>query len=162
MATPLQYSCLENPRNGGAWWAAIYGVAQSWARLKQLSSSSSQYSSLEKSMDRGAWWSIVHRVAKSQSWLKWLSSHKILFCSAAQSCATLCNQMDYKTPTFPVHHHLPELAQTQVHWVNDAIQPSHPPLSLSPLASIFPSINAFQMKSTLRIRRLNIKVSASA
>ena len=32
--TPLQYSCLENPRDGGAWWAAIYGVAQSQTRLK--------------------------------------------------------------------------------------------------------------------------------
>ena len=31
---PLQYSCLENPRDGGAWWAAVYGVAQSWTRLK--------------------------------------------------------------------------------------------------------------------------------
>ena len=39
--TPLQYSCLENPRDGGAWWAAIYGVAQSWTQLKRLSSSSS-------------------------------------------------------------------------------------------------------------------------
>ena len=38
---PLQYSCLENPRDGGARWAAIYGVTQSWTRLKQLSSSSS-------------------------------------------------------------------------------------------------------------------------
>ena len=37
---PLQYSCLENPRDGGAWWAAIYGVAQSQTRLKQFSSSS--------------------------------------------------------------------------------------------------------------------------
>ena len=36
---PLQYSCLENPREGGAWWAAVYGVAQSWTRLKRLSSS---------------------------------------------------------------------------------------------------------------------------
>ena len=35
---PLQCSCLENPRDGGAWWAAISGVAQSWTRLKQLSS----------------------------------------------------------------------------------------------------------------------------
>src|SRR5574342_204015 len=34
---PLQCSCLENPRDGGAWWAAIYGVAQSWTRLKRLS-----------------------------------------------------------------------------------------------------------------------------
>ena len=37
---PLQCSCLENPRDGGAWCAAIYGVAQSWTRLKRLSSSS--------------------------------------------------------------------------------------------------------------------------
>ena len=38
---PLQCSCLENPRDGGAWWAAVYGVAQSRTRLKRLSSSSS-------------------------------------------------------------------------------------------------------------------------
>ena len=38
---PLQYSCLENPMDRGAWWAAVYGVAQSWTQLKQLSSSSS-------------------------------------------------------------------------------------------------------------------------
>ena len=40
---PLQYSCLENPRDGGAWWAAVYGVAQSQTRLKRLSSSSSMH-----------------------------------------------------------------------------------------------------------------------
>ena len=39
---PLQCSCLENPRDGGAWWAAVYGVAQSRTRLKRLSSSSSR------------------------------------------------------------------------------------------------------------------------
>ena len=38
---PLQCSCLENPRDGGTWWAAVYGVAQSWTRPKRLSSSSS-------------------------------------------------------------------------------------------------------------------------
>ena len=42
---PLQCSCLENPRDGGAWWAAVYGVAQSWTRLKRLSNSSSSSSS---------------------------------------------------------------------------------------------------------------------
>ena len=41
--TPLQYSCLENPLDGGAWWAAIYGVAESRARLKRLSNSSSSH-----------------------------------------------------------------------------------------------------------------------
>ena len=39
---PLQCSCLENPRDGGAWWAAVYGIAQSRTRLKRLSSSSSR------------------------------------------------------------------------------------------------------------------------
>ena len=39
---PLQCSCLENPRDGGAWWAAVYGVAESRTRLKRLSSSSSR------------------------------------------------------------------------------------------------------------------------
>ena len=41
MTNPLQCSCLENPRDGEAWWAAVYGVAQSQTRLKRLSSSSS-------------------------------------------------------------------------------------------------------------------------
>jgi len=43
---PLQCSCLENPRDGGAWWAAVYGVAQSWTRLKRFSSSSSSSNAL--------------------------------------------------------------------------------------------------------------------
>ena len=42
---PLQCSCLENPRDGGSWWAVVYGVAQSWTQLKQLSSSRSSSSS---------------------------------------------------------------------------------------------------------------------
>ena len=41
--------------------------------------------------------------------------------SIAQSCLTLCNSMDYSTPGFPIHHQLPELAQTHIHWVGDAI-----------------------------------------
>ena len=50
---PLQCSCLENPRDGGAWWAAVYGVAQSRTRLKWLSSSSSNgYKKLNKSPNR--------------------------------------------------------------------------------------------------------------
>ena len=43
--TPLQYSCLENPMDGGAWWAAVYGAAQSRIRLKRLSSSSNSMAS---------------------------------------------------------------------------------------------------------------------
>ena len=42
MATQIQCSCLENPRDGGAWRAAVYGVAQSWTQMKRLNSSSSR------------------------------------------------------------------------------------------------------------------------
>ena len=54
--------------------------------------------------------------------------------SAAQSCLTLFNPMNHSTPGVPVYHQLPELTQTHVHWVSDAIQPSHPLLSPSPPA----------------------------
>ena len=56
------------------------------------------------------------------------------FNSVVQLCPTLCNPMDCSMPGFPVHHQLPELAQTHVHQVSDAIQPSHPLSSPLPLA----------------------------
>ena len=56
------------------------------------------------------------------------------FSSVAQSCPTLCDRMDFCTPGFLVHHQFPELAQTHVHWVGDALQQSHPLLSPSPPA----------------------------
>ena len=60
--------------------------------------------------------------------------------------------MDCSTPGFPVHHQLPELAQTHVHRVGDAIQPSHLLLSLLLLPSIFPIIRVFSNESVLHIR----------
>ena len=54
--------------------------------------------------------------------------------SVAQSCPTLCDLMNRSTPGLPVHHQLPEFTQTHVHRVSDAIQPSHPLSSPSPLA----------------------------
>ena len=72
----------------------------------------------------------------------------IQFSSVAQSCLTLCNPMN-RTPSLPVHHQLPELTQTHVHWVGDAIQPSHPLSSPSPPApnpsqhqSLFQRVNS--------------------
>ena len=59
---------------------------------------------------------------------------QVQFSSVAQSCPTLCDPMDCSMPGFPVHQQLPELAQTYVHWVGDAIQPSHPLSSPSPPA----------------------------
>ena len=69
------------------------------------------------------------------------------------SCPTLCDPMDCSTPGFSVLHQLPELTQTHVHLVSDAIQLSHPLSSPSPpLPSIFPSIRVFSSEPTLCIR----------
>ena len=62
----------------------------------------------------------------------------IQFSSVTQLCPTLWHPMDCSTPGFPVHHQLLELTQTHVHWVGDAIQPSHPLSSPSP-----PAFNLF-------------------
>ena len=56
------------------------------------------------------------------------------FTSVSQLCPTLCDPMNHSMPGFPVHHQLPESTQTHVHWVGDAIQPSHPLVSPSPPA----------------------------
>ena len=67
--------------------------------------------------------------------LKFTSTEpSVQFSSVAQLSLTLCNPMDCSRPGFPVRHQLPELAQTHVHQVGDAIQPSHPLLSPSPPA----------------------------
>ena len=91
-----------------------------------------------------AWGQEVHSVA-------WAEATQ-MSCSVAQLCPTLCNLVDCSMPGFPVHHELLELAQTYIHGVSDAIQPSHPLPSPSPPASIFPSIRVFSNESALCIR----------
>ena len=59
---------------------------------------------------------------------------KVQFSSVTQSCPTLCDPMDCSVPGFPVHHQLTKFTQTHVHWISDAIQPSHPLSSPSPPA----------------------------
>ena len=76
--TRLQYSCLENPMDGGAWWAAVHGVTKSRTRLSNFISlftfilwrrkgNPLQCSCLENPRDRGAWWAAVCGVAQSQT-----------------------------------------------------------------------------------------------
>ena len=82
--TPLQYSCLENPMDGGAWWATVHGVARSWSERLHFHSSLScigegngnplQCSCLENPRDGGAGWAAVYGVAQSRTRLKRLSS----------------------------------------------------------------------------------------
>ena len=79
-------------------------------------------------------------------------SASVHFSSVAQSCPTLCNPMNRSTPGLPVHHQLPEFTQTHVHWVCDAIQPSHPLSSPSPPTLKPPSIKVFSSESTLPMR----------
>ena len=83
--TPLQYSCLENPMDGGAWWAAVHGVAKSRTRLSDFTSLFTFMHWRRKwqptlvflpgeFQGRGAWWAAVYGVAQSRTQMKRLSS----------------------------------------------------------------------------------------
>ena len=76
----------------------------------------------------------------------------IQFSSVAQSCTTPCYPMNCSTPGLPVGHILLEFTQIHVHWVHDAIQPSHPLSSPFPPAPIPPGIRVFSNESILRMR----------
>ena len=84
------------------------------------------------------------------------------FSSVPQSCPTLCNPMDCSTPGFPVHHQLSELAQTHVHGVGDAIQPSHSVISFSFCLHSFPASGYFPVSQFSTSRGQIIGISASA
>ena len=84
----------------------------------------------------------------SHIFLVFQSHHE--FSSVTQSCLALCDPVDCSKPSFPLPHY--QLTQTHIHWVSDAIQPSHPLSSPSPLPSIFPSIRVFSNESVLPIR----------
>ena len=83
-------------------------------------------------------------------------------CLVAKSCLTVCDPMDHSTLDFPDLHHLLEFAQTHVHWVTDAIQPSHP-LSPSspPCPHSFPASGSFPMNWHLASGGQSIGASAS-
>ena len=127
--TPLQYSCLENPMDGRAWWATVHGVTKSRTRLSDFTFTFSlscigegngkplQCSCLENPRDRGAWWAAIYGVAQSRTQLKWLSS------SSSMSIVS--------------------------------VMPSKHLILCCPLLllhSIFPSIRVFSNESTLHIR----------
>ena len=155
---PLQCPCLENPRDKGAWWAAVYGVAQSRTRLKWLSSSSSSSSSSSYGMgislhkektkySNVTWFQPCYKWAKSLLYTFSVYIFMVQFSSVAQLCLTDCNPMNHSTPGLPVHRQFPE--STHVHRVGDAIQTSHP------LSSIFLVIspNFLYSKCNLRFPR---------
>ena len=75
-------------------------------------------------------------------WKAWKYS---FCCSVTKSCLTFCDPMDCSMPGFPVLHYLPKVAQIHVHWVSDAIQPSHPLLPPCP-----PTLNLSQHQGLLQ------------
>ena len=94
------------------------------------------------------WWK-----PRFNPWLgNWNPTSLVQVSPVTQSCPTLCDPVDCSMPGFPVHHQLLELPQNYVHWVGDAIQPSHPLSSPSFPPSIFPRIRVFSSESVLRIR----------
>ena len=76
-------------------------------------------------------------------------SRSVQFSSVAQLCLTLCDPMDCSTPGLPVHHQLPEFTHTHVHWVGDAIQPSHLFSPSSPAFNLSQHQGLFQWVSSL-------------
>ena len=83
--------------------------------------------------------------------MRWPKYWSFSFSIIPSMCLTLCNPMNCNTPGLPVHHQLPEFTQTHVHWVGDAIQPSHPLSSPSP-----PAPNPSQLKLLLKVINWNI------
>ena len=86
----------------------------------------------------------------------------VQFSSVTQACLTLCDPMACSMPGFPVHHQLPELAQTQVHRVGDAIPPSHPLSSPFPPAFNLSQHQSLPMSQFFTSGGQSIGVSASA
>ena len=106
-------------------------------------------------MERAAWWVTMSQKPRStHTKHNELAPHTCWdqFSSVTQSSLTLCDPMDCSTPGFPVHHQLPELAQTHVHQVGDAIQPSHSLSSPCPPAFNLSQHQGFSNESALHIR----------
>ena len=113
-------------------------------------------------------WTEEHGVLQSTGLqrvgLDWVTKYSTYqFSSGVQSCLTLCNPMDYSTPGVPVHHQLPELAQTHVHRVGDAIKAiSSSVVPFSSSLQSFPASGSFPVSRFFPSGGLSIGASASA
>ena len=122
--TPLQYSCLENPMDRGAWWAAVHGVAKNWTWLSDFTFTF-HFHALE---DMATYSSVLAwRILGTEepSGLPSMGSHRVRHDWSDLAAAA----------GLPIHHQLQEFTQTHLHRVGNAIQPSHPLSSPSPPAS---------------------------
>ena len=146
---PLQCSCLENPRDGGAWWATVYGVPQCRTRLKWLSSSSSRgdRENVEKKQPLR-----IDAISVQGDGRRAFRPLLLFSYSVTLSCLTFCDPMDCSTPGFQSFSISCSLLKRMF---IESVMPSnhlvlcHP---LIPLPSIYPSIKVFSNESTLCIR----------
>ena len=136
----LQYYCLENSMDKGAWratelwWGSIESDTTELLHTHKWSLfSAKEHPTCQSTVSKNA----------GDTWPR--GGYSVQFISVSQSCLTLCNPMDCSTPGLPVHHQLPELAQTHVHRVSDAILPSYPLSSLS-----LPALNLSQHQGLFR------------
>ena len=127
---PLQYSCLENPRDGGSWQATVQRVAKSQTRLHfhfhflpslvlpppSLLFISSPILCAFSSEQQKVSPSYPKRIlGLATCFLSKLLMSSVQFSSVTQSCLTLCDPMNRSTPGLSVHHQLPEFTQTHIH-----------------------------------------------
>ena len=141
-STDMSLSKLqETVKDREAWYTAVHRVAKSWTRLSNQHFHNDMYQLLWCHKENFNYCKTLlssphlsFTAPPPDSHLPFYCLHQfgsVQFSSATQSCLTFCSPMDCSTPGFPVHHQLLELAQTHVHRVSDAIQPSHSLLSPS-------------------------------
>ena len=108
-----------------AWWAIVHRVAKSWTWLKRLSmhTSTTCLESIITGYNTVEW---TRHYRQEATFMEcFLEVLMLLLCPVTKSCPTLCHRIDCSMPGFLVLHCLLEFAQAHVHWVGDAIQPSH-------------------------------------
>ena len=151
-SNPLQYSCLQNPMNNTKRQNDRIlkeefprSVGAQYATGDQWRNNSRKNDGMEPKQKQYQLWmwlviearpnAVKSNIAQESVMLDpWIKANSVQFNSVAQSCLTLCNPMNRSTPGLPVHHQLLEFTKSHVHWVGDAIQPSHPLSSPSPPA----------------------------
>ena len=151
---PLQYSCLENPRDRGDWWAAVHGVAKSrtqlnnWACMHILEHSNKYYNINSQRVVPNQQLECHHHLG--------IQLLLLLFSRSVMSDSL--DPMDYSMPGFPVLHCLPEFVQTHVHWVSCKLLDSIPRLTESQtlevdqVAYVLISFQVVENHSSFRIR----------
>ena len=115
-----------------------------WERTKRSASPSHIYSELSAGSRSHIIWSWNQHLTLTSRW-KPADLWSVQFSSVTESCLTRWDPMDCSMPGLPVHHQLLEFTQTHIHWVGDAIQPSHPLLSPSP-----PTFNLSQQQGLFK------------